>query len=168
MADLQSTYVTALKNTHALELEALQAMERQVDRLERYPEMKAILEAHIAETKQQRDRLENALDGQGAKPSTLKESVLGAAGNAAAIFHSPAQDEILKNLYADHALENYEIAAYRSLISIAERAGDTAHVGSFRQSLAEEEAMAKRVAEQIEPVTAKYLELTLSGAGASR
>lgn len=168
MADLQSTYVTALKNTHALELEALQAMERQVDRLERYPEMKAILEAHIGETEQQRQRLETALDGQGAKPSSVKESVLGVAGNAAAIFHAPAQDEILKNLYADHALENYEIAAYRSLIAIAERAGDATSVTAFRQSLSEEEAMARRVAEQIEPVTAKYLELTLSGAQASR
>jgi len=143
-------------------------MERQVDRLEHYPQMKAILEAHIAETEQQRGRLETALDRQGEKPSSVKETVLGAAGNAAAIFHSPAQDEILKNLYADHALENYEIAAYRSLIAIAERAGDTASVGAFRQSLAEEEAMAKRVSEQIEPVTAKYLELTLSGADASR
>lgn len=168
MADLQSTYVTALKNTHALELEALQAMERQVDRLERYPQMKAILEAHIVETRHQRERLETALDGQGAKPSTVKESVLGVAGNAAAIFHAPAQDEILKNLYADHALENYEIAAYRSLIAIAERAGDTTSVTAFRQSLSEEEAMAKRVAEQIEPVTAQYLALTLSGAPASR
>lgn len=167
MSDLQSTYVTALKNTHALELEAMQAMERQVDRLERYPQMKTILVEHIEETKRQRERLETALSNQGSSPATLKESVLGAAGNAAAIFHAPAQDEILKNLYADHALENYEIAAYRSLISIAERAGDTAGVSAFRQSLAEEEAMAKRVADQIEPVTAKYLELTLSGATAS-
>lgn len=168
MADLQSTYVTALKNTHALELEALQAMERQCDRLEHYPQMKTMLETHIEETKIQRDRLETALSNQGSSPSSVKESVLGAAGNAAAIFHSPAQDEILKNLYADHALENYEIAAYRSLIAIAERAGDTAGVTAFRQSLAEEEAMAARVAAQIEPVTSQYLERTLAGADASR
>ncbi|MGP9821603.1 ferritin-like domain-containing protein [Salinarimonas sp. NSM] len=168
MTDLQSTYVTALKNTHALELQALQAMERQVERLERYPQMKAILEAHIEETKHQRDRLATALDGQGSSPSSVKEGALGIAGNLAAIFHAPAQDEILKNLYADHALENYEIAAYRSLIAIAERAGDAASVTAFRQSLAEEEAMAGRVAAQIEPVTATYLELTLSGEQASR
>ena len=36
---LQSEYVTALRNTHALETEALQIMERQVERLQRYPEM---------------------------------------------------------------------------------------------------------------------------------
>ena len=168
MPDLQSTYVTALKNTHALELQALQAMERQVERLERYPQMKAMLEQHIEETKHQRDRLETALGNQGASPSSVKEGALGMAGNLAAAFHSPAQDEILKNLYADHALENYEIAAYRSLIAIAERAGDTTSVPAFETSLAEEEAMAKRVAAQIEPVTATYLELTASGAEASR
>ncbi|GGK42176.1 ferritin-like domain-containing protein [Salinarimonas ramus] len=168
MTDLQSTYVTALKNTHSLELEALQAMERQVERLERYPQMKAILEQHIEETKLQRDRLETALDGQGASPSSVKEGALGLAGNLAAIFHAPAKDEILKNVYADHALENYEIAAYRSLIAIAKRAGDARNVPALEQSLAEEEAMAERVAAQIEPVTATYLELTLSGADASR
>ena len=39
--DPRSIYVTALKNTHALELQALQIMERQVERLQRYPEMEA-------------------------------------------------------------------------------------------------------------------------------
>ncbi len=37
--DVRSIYVTALKNAHAVELQALQIMERQVERLERYPEM---------------------------------------------------------------------------------------------------------------------------------
>ena len=34
--DTRSLYVTALQNTHALEMEALQIMERQVERLQRY------------------------------------------------------------------------------------------------------------------------------------
>lgn len=37
--DAREIYVTALKNTHAVEMQALQIMERQVERLERYPEM---------------------------------------------------------------------------------------------------------------------------------
>lgn len=167
MADVKETYVTALKNTHALEAEALQAMERQVERLSHYPELETMLRQHIEETKRQRERLEAALDAQGESPSAVKETFLAFAGNAAALLHTPAQDEILKNLYADHAIEAYEIAAYRSLIAIAERAGDTASIGAFRQSLAEEEAMAKRVADEIEPITRRYLELTLSGREAS-
>jgi len=57
--DTRSIYVTALKNTHALEMQALQIMERQVERLERYPEMDAALRRHIEETHGQRDRLEH-------------------------------------------------------------------------------------------------------------
>ena len=42
-SDIRSIYVTALKNTHAVEMQALQIMERQVERLERYPEMEQAL-----------------------------------------------------------------------------------------------------------------------------
>ena len=45
--DTREIYVTALKNTHALEMQALQIMERQVERLTRYPEMEEALRRHI-------------------------------------------------------------------------------------------------------------------------
>ncbi|WP_163574890.1 DUF892 family protein, partial [Klebsiella pneumoniae] len=70
-----------------------------------------------------------------------------------------AQDEILKNTYANHAFENFEIAAYTSLLTIAEAAGQGAHVGGFQQSLREEQAMAERVAGLIQPTTQRYLQL---------
>ena len=57
----RTIYVTALKSTHALELQAPQIMERQVERLQHYPEMEAALRRHIDETHGQRDRLEEAL-----------------------------------------------------------------------------------------------------------
>lgn len=162
----RAIYVTALRNTHAMEQEALQAMERQVERIENYPEVKQALEAHIAETKQQRERLETALSSLGESPSTIKEAVMGMMGSAAAMAHIPAQDEILKNAFANSAIEGYEIAAYRSLIAIAEEAGDTASVPAFRQSLAEEEAMAEKVKAMIEALTRKYLSLTAQGSPA--
>ena len=56
-------YVRALKNTHALETQALSIMERQVERLEQYPEMEQGLRRLIAETQGQRDRLEELLTG---------------------------------------------------------------------------------------------------------
>ena len=58
--DARTIYVAALKNTHALELQALQIMERQVERLENYPDVEAALRRHIKETHGQRDRLEEA------------------------------------------------------------------------------------------------------------
>ncbi len=40
--DTRSIYVTSLQSTHGLEMMALQIMERQVERLQHYPEMDAI------------------------------------------------------------------------------------------------------------------------------
>ena len=166
--DTRSLYVTALKNTHALEMQALQIMERQVERLERYPEMDAALRRHIQETHGQRDRLEQALASFSESPSALKEGVLGFVGNLAALGHAPAQDEILKNTFANHAFENYEIAAYTSLLAIAEAAGQSGHLTGFQQSLKEEQTMAQTVADLVKPTTLRYLELTTSGAKADR
>lgn len=166
--DPRSIYVTALKNTHALELQALQIMERQVERLRTYPEMEAALRRHIDETHGQRDRLEEALTSLGEGPSALKEGFLGFVGNMMALGHVPAQDEILKNTFANHAFENFEIAAYTSLLTIGDAAGQGAHAASFEQSLSEEQAMAKTVADLIAPTTLRYLELSAAGQKADR
>ncbi|MCW6512919.1 ferritin-like domain-containing protein [Hyphomicrobiales bacterium BP6-180914] len=103
-----------------------------------------------------------------ASPSTLKEGFLCFVGNMMALGHTPAQDEILKNTYANHAFENFEIAAYTSLLVIAEAAGQSAHLSGFQQSLREEEAMAEKVAALIRPTTLRYLELSTSGQKADR
>ena len=44
-------------------------------------------------------------------------------GNLAAMAHASAGDEIPKNTFANNAFEHYEIAAYKSLIKLCERAG---------------------------------------------
>ena len=166
--DTRDIYVTALKNTHALEMQALQIMERQVERLQHYPEMEQALRRHIEETHGQRDRLEEALQGLAESPSAIKEGILGFVGNMMALGHTPAQDEILKNAYANHAFENFEIAAYESLLAIGEAAGQQNHQAAFQQSLREEEGMARKVRELIRPTTLRYIELTTAGEKADR
>lgn len=161
-------YVTALKNTHALEMMALQIMERQVERLQHYPEMEQALRRHIDETHGQRDRLEEALQGLDESHSAVKEGVLGFVGNMMALGHTPAQDEILKNAYANHAFENFEIAAYESLLAIVEAAGQQAHASAFQLSLKEEQGMARKVHDLIRPTTLRYIELTTAGEKADR
>ena len=76
--------------------------------------MEAALRRHIEETHGQRDRLEEALTSLGDGPPALKEDFLGFVGDMMALGHTPAQDEILKNTFANHAFENFEIAAYTS------------------------------------------------------
>jgi len=161
-------YIPALQNTLALEKQAEQMIQRQLERYERYPEMIQLLRQHHGETEQQIQRLENILHGHGSDSSMLKDMATQLAGNLGALFHSAASDEILKNLYTNNALENYEIAAYRSLIVIAQEAGDTQNIAKFQQSLREEEKAAQLVSQQIEAITRRYLELERSGEKADR
>ncbi|HEY8381323.1 MAG TPA: DUF892 family protein [Microvirga sp.] len=166
--DARSLYAIALRNTHAMEAQGLRQMEIQVSRLERYPQYEALLRRHIETTRQQLNRLEQALEGEGESISALKEVVTNVAGSIGATVHSLFKDETLKNLYAGYAYQYEQIGAYRSLITIAEMAGATQHVSHFRQSLQEEEQAAQQVADIIEPVTRTYVELTVQGEKADR
>ncbi|MER8543700.1 ferritin-like domain-containing protein [Mesorhizobium sp. M1334] len=62
-------------------------------------------------------------------------------GRAAALGHSMAVDEIIKNSLA-FAFENYEIAAYNSLLVLTEAGGSQDPERVLRQNLSEEKAMA--------------------------
>src|SRR5215207_3670094 len=137
--DARSIYISALRNTHAMEQQGLQQMEAQVSRLERYPDYVALLQRHIETTRQQLARLDQALQSAGESISTIKETVTAAAGTIGATVHGLFQDETLKNLYAGYAYQYEQIGAYRPLIAIADAAGEAAHVPAFRRSVQEEE-----------------------------
>ena len=78
-------------------------------------------------------------------------------GNMAALGHMFAQDEILKNSFANFAFENYEIAAYKSLCHLAELTGNSAVVPVLEQTLQEEMNMAKWLEDHLRDVTSTYL-----------
>jgi len=59
-----------------------------------------------------------------------------------ALMHSAAQDEILKNTFANNAFENFEIAAYKSLLVLCRECGASFAREPLLLSLKEEEAMA--------------------------
>jgi ferritin-like metal-binding protein YciE len=89
-------------------------------------------------------------------------------GNVASLAHAPAPDEILKNSFANLAFENYEIAAYTSLIALAEANGANQALGPLNQTLKEEQDMAKWVADHLKTLTLTFLERSSAGAKADR
>ena len=164
MADsLHETYITGLKNAHALEAQAIQLLSRQLERIENYPDHAAMIRTHLAESEAQQGRLEAILEAHGTSHSMLKDFVTGLTGNIAALAHAPMEDEILKNTFANYAFEHFEIAAYRSLIALAEAAGDAQAVPLLRQSLAEEEKTAQLIGATIEDTTLRYARREAAG-----
>jgi len=160
-------YHTGLRDMHALEMTAIELTARQVERLQHYPEMKARLEQHHGESEEQARRLDRIMEEKATSSSAVKNTVSTVMGNVAAALHAPATDEILKNTFANFAFEHQEIAAYTSLIAMAEVVGDTAAIPLLQQSLAEEQAMAEWIARQIVPTTQRFLALTREGKIAS-
>jgi ferritin-like metal-binding protein YciE len=161
--ELRDVYRTGLRNMHALEMSAIELTERQTERLEHYPDMKARLLQHHGESQEQARRLEQILARMDASTSAAKNTVTSVMGNVAAALHTPASDEVLKNTFANFAFEHQEIAAYTSLIVMAEAAGDTAALPALRQSLVEEQEMADWIKERIASTTERYLLLLREG-----
>ena len=74
-----------------------------------------------------------------------------------AMTHAMAGDEILKNTFANNAFENFEIAAYKSLLALCGPAGSDSARPHLQASLREEEQMAKWIDANVEKVTLAYL-----------
>lgn len=165
--ETRSIFITGLRNAHAMEKQALSIMEPQAARVESYPDVVQRLKEHIRETEGQIRRLETVLEGLGESSSTLKDVALSMVGGMAAVGHSMAGDEILKNSLANFAFENYEIAAYKSLITIADAAGFSDASAALTQNLAEERAMADWLDKNLAKVTLQFARLREMGEQAS-
>ena len=160
---LQELFVTGLKNAHAVEKQALSIMTPQVTRIENYPEVADRLRLHIEETNGQIARLDEILAEFDSSGSALKDMGLSMSGSMAALAHTVAGDEIVKNSFANYAFEHFEIAAYKSLLVMAEDGGFAKAMPLLKQSLGEEEAMARWIDEHLPVVTRRYATLYAEG-----
>jgi ferritin-like metal-binding protein YciE len=150
-------FVVGLKNAHAMEVQARELMERQSERLDEYPEVKAKVAAHLQETHEQLKRLEHCLQSCGESTSSIKDTAQSFAANVTAMAHSMAGDEILKNTFANNAFEHFEIAAYKSLLTLCPAAGMESVRAPLEASLKEEERMAAWIDANVASVTMEYL-----------
>lgn len=163
---LRDVFLVGLRNAHAVEKQALSIMTPQVSRIEHYPEVADQLRLHIDETNQQIARLDELLEAFDSSGSALKDTALSLSGTMAALAHTPAGDEILKNSFANYAFEHFEIAAYKSLLVLADDGGFTTATTLLTQSLGEEQRMAAWIDEALPTITRRYASLYAEG-GAS-
>ncbi len=164
----RDVFVTGLKNAHAMEHEALALMDRQIERAKNFQEIADMLQQHRGETELQIERLDTLLASLDEKPSGLKDAAMSMGGTMAALGHAPAQDEVLKNAFANFAFENFETAAYQGLIILADRGGCSLALDPLQETLEEEMRMARWVQDSLPMVIDKHLELRRLGENASR
>lgn len=161
--ETRDIFIIGLRNAHAMENQALSVIDTQLSRLESYPEMITLLQQHRRETEGQIARLDQIFEGLGESASTFKDTAMSAMGSLQAMGHALAGDEILKNHMADYMFEHFEIAAYTSLITMAQSMGHTAALPLLQQNLDEERRFQQMLIDGLPGVTEKFLQRLETG-----
>lgn len=158
MDDPKEMLLTWLRDAHAMEEQAEKMLSSTAARIENYPELKAKLEAHCEETREQARLVRGCIERLGGDTSTLKDM----AGKATAMFQGMSgmfvSDEIVKASMAAYTFEHMEIASYRSLMAAADVAGLPEVRRVCETILPQEEAMAKWLEERLPSITKQFME----------
>ena len=155
--EAREVLIVGLRNAHAVESQAVELLERQVQALDDYPDVRSRVQQHLDETRSQLERLEDCLDQLGERRSAVKDAALSTLGNFMALSNTMADDAILKNAFASYSFEHYEIAAYESLLELAELSDEPEIMSLLQLNLSEEQAMAEWLASNIRHVTRSYV-----------
>lgn len=166
--EAQGLFIAGLRDMHATASQAREMLERQIDRLENYPQVETRLREHLDEKNRQIGQLEEILDGLGESASGLKDFAMKAAGNISAMMSGATSDEIHKNSLALFGLTQFSVASYESLLVLGSAAGQTKAVKALQQCLSAERAMAAWLAGNLRGLVVMHLQRRSEGQRADR
>ena len=146
-----------LRDAHAMEKQAESMLESMASRIDNYPDVRARIEQHITETKQQITVLEEILDRNDISRSMLKDSMSKMMAFGQSVGGIMTSDEIVKGSISGYVFEQFEIACYTSLLAAARKAGDVASIPAIESILAEEQRMADWLIQHIPDTTEQFL-----------
>jgi ferritin-like metal-binding protein YciE len=148
---LQEQLVKYLTDVHSTEQNAVSTLSAGADSVDN-PELAAAFRTHLTETKEHERLIQGRLTAHGAGPSRLKDvAQKGVAAMTGAVAND-APDTAGKMAIHAYAFEHLEIASYRMLRQVAERAGDQETVQVADRILEQEKAAAHTLSDLLERV----------------
>lgn len=157
-----------LRDAHAMEQMSESILEKQVKRTKSYPHVQEKIREHLETTKRQAERLERVIKKLDGGTSRMKEGMGKMIGNLGALVNSASEDEVVKNGIGDFAVEQYEIACYKSLIAAADHLRFPEVKQVCEEILHEEQEMAAWLDANIGDVTSSFLDRKQNGQQAKR
>ncbi|WP_369979102.1 ferritin-like domain-containing protein [Xanthomonas bundabergensis] len=146
-----------LQDAYAMEQEANTMLTATAGRLEHYPELKARIEEHIAETRDQSEQVKRCIELLDGSVPTLKGAVASVMATVHAAGNAMMSDEVAKSLGISYAFEHMEVASYRALVIAAKEAGQTQIAQICAAILDQEIAMAEWLIEHQEATILAFL-----------
>ncbi|WP_082910359.1 DUF892 family protein [Sinorhizobium glycinis] len=127
MSDPREHLHAWLRDAHAMEEQAITMLTSQSARLENYPELKAQIDKHLQETRDQAAMLERCLERVSGGTSGLKDIAAKMVAFGQGLSGLFVDDEVVKGSLADGKTLS-EIAPYRAEIGLATMAEQSRHI----------------------------------------
>ncbi len=142
---VEEQLIKYLTDAHAMEQQSIQLLDKGAG-IVGNEEIARIYRAHLMQSQEHERYVDERLRAHGESPSKVKDVAMkgGALGIGAVALAAP--DTPVKLAATAFAFENLEIASYRLLHSLAERAGDNETATVIERILEQEEAAAELVA----------------------
>lgn len=140
MDEVNKLMVEQLRDAYSAEKQALRAMPRMAKKATS-ESLRDALQMHVEQTEQQVERLEQALDTLGTRPSrTVCEGMRGIIEEGQHELEDHEKGPLMDTLIvaAQQRVEHYEIAAYGTMAALAKAAGQKEVAALLVQTLQEE------------------------------
>lgn len=167
MTTREMTLAQWLRDAHAMEMQSLEILESQADRLEHYPDLRTRIRQHYEETREQERKIRSCLERHGGRSFT-KDIAARLTAMAQDLSGMVTSDEVVKGAVASYTFEHFEISAYKVLISAAEDVGDAETKQACEEILREEERMAEWLSDHLPQLAREYLAREGAGTNAKR
>jgi ferritin-like metal-binding protein YciE len=148
-----------LTDAHSIETQAIAQLRTAPD-IAGEPRLAEAFRTHLAETERHEQLTRERLEAHDAKPSAIKEAVMGAGGKGFVLFARSQTDTPGKLAAHGLSYEALEIGSYELLRRVAERAGDEETATTARSILDDEFAMRDRIANDWDAIVDAALERT--------
>ncbi len=149
MEQLTEMLSAQLKDAHSAERQAIQGMKRSL-RKASDEQLRQGIEAHIAQSEDQRERVEQALEKLGGKPGRkVCEAMRGLVEEATHEMDEHDKGPVLDLVIvaSQQRVEHYEIAAYGTMVELAKALGENEVGDLLGGILAEEKAQDEKLTE---------------------
>ena len=150
-------FIDWVRDAHAMEKQAESMLEKMAARLEHYPDLKARIEQHIDETREQQQLVQSVIDRYDTSRSVIKDAAGKLSAFGQAVGGMMTEDEVVKGAISGNVCETFEIANYTALIAAAEQLNDSESVSIFTRIREQEQAMADWTANHLGDVTKQFL-----------
>jgi ferritin-like metal-binding protein YciE len=146
-----------LNDAYAMERALEIMLEKQTENADVHRAIRERAGIHLDETRAHIQHVAQCLQILGAEPSVLKTTalqVLEIAKNIRTVF---AADERVKDYLAAVGSEYFEVACYKALVAAARDAHEEEIIPMLEENLKQDQAMARWLDDNIEPVIRDYL-----------